>query len=153
MFKSPFKTIRELQDQNNKLLVDNRVLEDKLSRTQSENLFLSTRLKERNNNLPVIDTDLKDPSPNDKQARKAYTHSVRQFFEDIFEDKLKHMISNTQTMLSQTDNNETLDKILKGTIYSFREMLFWGERMSAEARSYDLDEKSSQVDKEQNIIN
>lgn len=84
----------------------------------------------------LIDTDIGDPSPRDKEPRAAYVAKVAGFFEEIFEKKLRHMISNTHNLMEQEENTEKQMDKLVGAVFSLRELLLWGRTMLNEHVSY-----------------
>ena len=84
----------------------------------------------------LVDTDMGDPSPLEKEARMAYVARVSGFFQDIFEQKLKYMISNTHNLMEQEENTEKQMDKLVGAVFSLRELLLWGRNMLNEHVSY-----------------
>lgn len=103
-------------------LVTNRHLRGIIKTLEAENKAL------RNKTAPV-DIKMSDPSPNDTEKRQSYVAEVAGFHKKILEPKLKQMISSAQDLLSNTSNSRDEDLALKGSIYAFWELIYWGESM------------------------
>jgi hypothetical protein len=84
--------------------------------------------KKEEESKPIFDFNIGDPIPGG-DARKGYVASVAGFYKDILEAKLKQMIAVSYTMLEETSNDRDFDLILKGVVYSFRDLMKWGEIM------------------------
>lgn len=114
--------VREMYEKEVEALVNkNRVLEMEV---------ISLRKKEEEAK-PIFDFNIGDPIPGG-EARKGYVASVAGFYKDILEPKLKQMIAVSYTMLEETSNDRDFDLILKGVVYSFRDLMKWGETMHNE---------------------
>lgn len=110
---------QKVADENAELKKQNFILKNKVFRDTS-----------------LIDTDLKDPAPIDREERKIYVAKVAGFFEEIFEKKLKFMISNTHVTMESEENSQKQQDLLVGAVYSLRELLLWGRNMLNEHISY-----------------
>lgn len=115
---------QKIVDENMELKKDNLILKNKVIRDTT-----------------LIDADMGDPSPLEKESRMAYVAKVAGFFEDIFEKKLKHMISNTHLLMEQEENTEKQMDKLVGAVFSLRELLLWGRNMLNEHVAYLQDTK------------
>jgi len=78
---------------------------------------------------PLIDAKIGDPSPVDTEQRKLYVAQVAGLHKEILEPKLKKMISTAHSILENENNSRDADLALKGAIYSFWEIIRWGEKM------------------------
>ena len=74
----------------------------------------------------IFDISIGDPTPTDSEERRMYVAQVAGFFKEILEPKLKQMISSAHNILEATSSDRDSDLQLKGVIYSFREMIKWG---------------------------
>ena len=77
----------------------------------------------------VIDVFMKDPSPVDKEGYRLYVTQVAGLYKDILEPKLKFMIAKALVMLEDSTNDREFDQAVKGSVYSLREIMRWGESM------------------------
>lgn len=110
-----------LTDSWNELQSKNRVLEMKI---------ISLR-KDEEKAKQIFDFNVGDPTPVG-EARKGYVAVVAGFHKDTLEPKLKQMIAVAHSLLDETSNDRDFDLILKGVVYSFRELMNWGEAMHNE---------------------
>lgn len=81
---------------------------------------------------PVVDINVGDPAPVDKEERALYVAAVAGFHKDYLKPKIKQMISTSNSLLSEIANERDLDLVLKGSIYSFKELDRWGDTMISE---------------------
>lgn len=114
-------------------------LVEAIKRMANERLVLEAQIvalksREEKSN-PIVDTSLGDPIPEDSEERRMYVAKVAGFFKETMEPKLKYMISTAHNMLESTSGDRDYDLVLKGVIYSFREMIKWGEAMLNEQLS------------------
>ena len=84
----------------------------------------------------LVDTKIGDVAPTKIEERKAYVAQVAGFHTDILEKKLNQMIVACHILLEEPENSSETDLALKGTIYSFRELIRWGKSMVNEQISY-----------------
>ncbi len=98
---------------------------------------------------PIIDTNIGDTTPTDSEARKMYVASVAGFFKNIMEPKLKEMISVAHNVLEERDSDRDFDLILKGIIYSYRDLIRWGESMLNEQISYTANKEEEMISEEE----
>lgn len=120
-----------------RLMVEN----EKLLR---ENLKLNSELMATRGMAKIIELDLGDPSPVDGVERKAYVAQVAGSYKNIWEPKLKQMISTTHSLM-ETPNTE-LDNYMRGVIYAFREIMKWGNAMCNEQIANNKGENPSSPD-------
>lgn len=97
----------------------------------------------------IIDTNIGDTTPTDSEARKMYVASVAGFFKNIMEPKLKEMISVAHNVLEERDSDRDFDLILKGIIYSYRDLIRWGESMLNEQISYTANKEEEMISEEE----
>jgi hypothetical protein len=116
--------IAELIVRISELEKDKSILADKYQDV-STRLKTYEALKERG----VIDVFMADPSPVDKESFKLYVAQVAGLHKEILEPKLKFMIAKALLMLEDSTNDREFDQAVKGSIYSLREMMRWGESM------------------------
>lgn len=102
---------------------------------RSENIVLKDNQKV-DEVKPIISYDIADPTPTDVAERKAYVVQVSVFFRNVLEKKLNQMIASALTLLSNTENDRELDVMIKGVIYSFKELQEWGKAMHNEEVAY-----------------
>lgn len=100
---------------------------------KEENFILKQEVAElkkllQENKLPLIQYNIEDRSPSDTLERKAYMTRVALFFQEIFNDRLKLMISEQQQELSNPTNPEKYDQFIKGTINALSLLLDWGDQ-------------------------
>lgn len=113
--------IGTLRESNLDLVSKNRVLEMEI---------ISLRKKEEEAK-PIFDFSVADPIPGG-DARKGYVASVAGYYRDLLEPKLKQMIAVAHNLLEETSNDRDFDLTIKGVVYSFRELMKWGEAMHNE---------------------
>lgn len=132
-----FKIVRNTDYDNMKrFLVDkadviatNALLEKELHRVQSELLEVKKKLSVEQKKQVLIDMDLGDPAPTDKETRALYVAQVAGLHKEIIEPKLKHMISKMHGLLEDATNDRDFDNALKGAVYFAREFMRWGDMM------------------------
>lgn len=115
------RQVKVLDNEVNRLSSANRVLEMEV---------ISLRKKEEEDR-PIFDFSVADPIPGG-DARKGYVASVAGFYKDILEPKLKQCIAVAHNLLDEPSNDRDFDLTLKGVVYSFRELMKWGETMHNE---------------------
>jgi hypothetical protein len=94
---------------------------------KAEKLALQSQLEEKMK--PLIDVNIEDPSPKDTAIRKIYVSRVAGFFKEILNEKLNQMISVAHNILEETNSSRDYDLILKGIVFSYRDLIRWGESM------------------------
>lgn len=125
------------------LKTENAMLKTLCSIKDKENEILKDRIKE--GLIPNLSYNQGDKSPVDIAARKQYVTAIRVAYEDWMKNKFEQMIVSCQKLLSDPSNPKDLDRVLKGAIYAYSEILHWAESMSAEAMSYDVGEKEENI--------
>lgn len=97
-------------------------------------------------NISVIDAGVEDPAPSEDATRYEYAISVSNFYKDILEKKLRHMIAlvrEQQDMIyaevPQGMTRSEYDNFLRGTSNAFRLLMDWGELMSGEVSRIELE--------------
>jgi len=104
--------------------------------------------------LEVVDFTLGDPIPQDSEARKAYVARVAAFYSEVFDPKLKFMLSHVHVMFEEENNSRDLDLILKGVTYAFRELMKWGKVMiNEQVANQNTDVPESDVEKLKEQLN
>ena len=93
----------------------------------------------------IIDTNIGDTTPVDSEERKMYVASVAGFFKNIMGPKLEEMISVAHNVLEERDSDRDFDLILKGVIYSYRDLIRWGESMLNEQLSYTANNAGEEI--------
>jgi len=131
IFKKKNTTESISVEQHNKVVA---ALQLKIDSLESDKLSLRATVTalshpEDKEQKSIIDITLGDHIPTDTEARKMYVASVAGFFKEIMQKKLEFMIANTHNMLEETTNDRDFDLMLKGAVYSFRELLVWGKLM------------------------
>jgi len=101
-------------------------VQQKYSLSRAEVIALK---KEDEEKKVIFAFDIGDPIPKSEEDRKMYVASVAGFYKDILEPKLKQMISVALNLLEESSNERDFDLTLKGVVYSFRELMKWGETM------------------------
>lgn len=146
--KFPFKFLigkeyEEYQKSKNRelgLIAQRNKLEDRIAE-----LILQIRKSEiseaHKDNL--LDIDIGDPSPVDIVKRKEYVALVAGLHKDVLEPKLKQMISVSHNLLESDQTDRDFDLLMKGVIYSFREILKWGDSMVSEQIASQIGENPS----------
>lgn len=112
--------------------------------------LLSSQLKSYREQKVVIGGEVGDPTPKDRAERRMYVAKVAGLHKDVLEPKLKHMIQTAHILLEETGNPEKYDDTLKGAVYSFRELLRWGESMLNEQIANQIED--SKMTNEENKI-
>ncbi len=112
--------------ENKKLRDKIDVLESELSKLKKEKLF--------------VDVFSKDPSPQDTEKYKLYVAQVAGLYKEILEPKLKHMISNALQLLEPSTNDREFDQAVKGSVYTLRELMLWGQSMINKQISFQSEE-------------
>jgi len=112
----------------------------KLIELERENAILNSRIAVYEQELisknnPLVLYRMDDPSPDDSEERYGYLAKVVGFFTDVFENKLKHMVSQQQSELSNPANSDKVDMLHKGTINSLSLLLDWGDECKNEMMS------------------
>lgn len=96
-------------------------------------LRMKIRLLEKSDKVKeYIKVDIGDPSPVDTEKRREYVAKVAGLYKELLEPKLKEMISKSHNILEAPSADREVDLMMKGVIYSFRELLNWGEAMVSE---------------------
>lgn len=126
-----------------KLLVENSSLKAELTMVRSQ-------LESHRQQKVVIGGEVGDPTPKDRAGRRMYVAKVAGLHKDVLEPKLKHMIQTAHVLLEETGNPEKYDDTLKGAVYSFRELLRWGESMVNEQIANQIED--SKMTNEENKI-
>jgi hypothetical protein len=116
--------IAELIVRISELEKDKSILADKYQDVSTK-LKTYEALKERG----VVDVFMADPSPVDKENFKLYVAQVAGLYKEILEPKLKFMIAKALLMLEDSTNDREFDQAVKGSVYSLREMMRWGQSM------------------------
>ena len=104
-------------------------------RNELRNELYAARIKiahSSENKQKYIDVDIGDPSPVDTVERKEYVAIVAGLHKEILEPKLKYMISVSHNLLEAVSADRDFDLVMKGVVYSFRELLKWGDAMVSE---------------------
>lgn len=115
---------------------DNHKKESILLKTKLDAYELSSKVRR------IIPMDTGDPIPEGGDQRKFYVAKVAGLHKDILKPKLKQMISKVHNLLEEESNDHNLDLILKGAVYSFREILIWGDSMVNEQIANQIDDPS-----------
>lgn len=109
---------------------------------------LQTKLDATVAKYPIVDINVGDPSPTDKEDRKLYVAAVAGFHKNYLKPKINQMISTTNSILKDIQNERDLDLVLKGSIYAFEELNRWGDVMISEQVSIQIGENpASDIDK------
>ena len=116
--------IAELIARIGELEKDKSILADKYQDVSTK-LKTYEALKEKG----VVDVFMADPSPVDKESFKLYVAQVAGLYKEILEPKLKFMIAKALLMLEDSTNDREFDQAVKGSVYSLREMMRWGQSM------------------------
>lgn len=125
-----FKIVKKSEyDDGRKSIADRARLSVENEKLQSENEKLLAEVKSMRGANPLIEMDLGDPSPVDREKRKLYVAQVAGLHKEILEPKLKQMISKAHSLAEEQTNDREIDLQIKGVIYAFREMMKWGESM------------------------
>lgn len=136
----------EQSEREARLLAETIHLKAELANLTSEKKELLSKLKVRE----LIDIKLGDPAPLDKEQRALYVAKVAGLHKEIFEPKIKHMISNAHSLLEETDNPRDYDLMVKGGIYMLWELHRWGELMMSEQVANQNNQNPSLPDEEIN---
>lgn len=93
----------------------------------------------------IFDFSEGDPIPSGVEERKMYVASVAAFYKSILEQKLKYCISVAHNLLEETSSDRDFDLTVKGVVYSFRELMKWGETMLNEQVANQLGDEPEEV--------
>lgn len=81
---------------------------------------------------PVVDINVGDPAPKDKEDRALYVAAVAGFHKNYLKPKISQMISTSNDLLNEIANERDLDLVLKGSVYCLKEFDRWGDAMISE---------------------
>lgn len=116
-------------------------LKAKVDRLKKEN----TRLKQ---DKEYVDVEIGDPEPEasskeGKKKREAYVSKVAEAHDSWLKPKLKQMSSEIRDMLTNTENEERMDMVLKGADYFCWELIRWGDSMVREQQSIEHEDNNN----------
>lgn len=123
------KEVGGLKEQIGKLTTENRLL-------RADVITLRREEEEAKPEKQLFDINIGDPIPTNDAERKMYVGAVAGFYKDYLEPKLKQMISVAHNMFEEQGSDRDFDLTLKGVVYSFRELMTWGENMYKEHVAY-----------------
>ena len=114
----------------------------KVARLEIE-LFKKKKQLEKYEHINVvkdIDVFIGDVTPTNEAKRKNYVALVASLHKEILEPKMKELISNTLVMLSRDDSTREDDLALKGAVTAYKEIIYWGKKMTNEYINNNKDE-------------
>jgi len=92
----------------------------------------------------LVDTSIADPEPNGGDERREYVAKVAELHTTIYKPKLLKMMNNSYELLGEPGNDQETDTMLKGAIYSFKELILWGDSMVNEDIAYKVGDAPSE---------
>ncbi len=115
-------------------------LEKKVERLEREN----KKLKEEKQ---YIDVEIADPVPDastdeGQKRREAYVSKVAEAHNSWLKPKLKQMSAEIRDMLTNTENEERMDMVLKGADYFCWELIRWGDSMVREQQAVEHEDSN-----------
>jgi len=115
-------------------------LKAKVKRLEKEN----AKLKDEKE---YVDVNIADPEPDastegGQKKREAYVSKVAEAHDSWLKPKLKQMSSEIRDMLTNTENDERMDMVLKGADYFCWELIRWGDSMVREQQSIEHEDQN-----------
>lgn len=126
--RNHLKVVAEAESKNIKLIAEIK----RYGQTLQQERELYDRLVGEKKKHDPIDVNMGDPAPEDQKQRRVYVNEVAGFHRTHLREKMLQMISSSYSLLEASSNDRDLDLTLKGTIYAFRELIRWGDRMVSE---------------------